>query len=126
MKVIIPDGVTSIGNSAFEYWSFLTSVAIPNSVTSIGNWAFYKCTSLENVTIGNSVTSIGDYAFCYCSSLENITIPDSVTSIGEGVFHVTPKVCITCNPFSVAEEYAFKNGIPCNFIEKDFRENMNR
>lgn len=47
--VIIEDGVTSIGNSAFQYCSSLTSVAIPNSVTSIGSNAFYYCESLADV-----------------------------------------------------------------------------
>ena len=51
--------VTSIGKSAFEYCSGLTSVTIPGSVTSIGVWAFSNCTGLTSVTIPGSVTSIG-------------------------------------------------------------------
>ena len=62
-KVVIEDGVTNIGNSAFDYCYKLTSVTIPNSVTSIGSAAFYGCHSLTSVTIPNSVTSIGSNAF---------------------------------------------------------------
>ena len=51
--------VTSIGESAFQYCSGLTSVTIPNSVTSIGDYAFLGCSGLTSVTIPNSVTSIG-------------------------------------------------------------------
>ena len=78
--------VTSIGKSAFEYCSGLTSVTIPNSVTSIGNYAFAGCSDLTSVTIPNSVTSIGDYAFYHCYGLTSVTIPNSVTSIGESAF----------------------------------------
>ena len=84
--IIIPNSVTSIGNSAFRACSSLTSITIPDSVTSIGWYAFYECSSLTSVSLGNSVMSIGLYAFQECSSLTSITIPDSVTSIGERVF----------------------------------------
>ena len=78
--------VTSIGSSAFEYCTSLTSITIPDSVTSIGDEAFDGCTSLTSLTIPDSVTSIGSYAFEYCTSLTNVTIPNSVTSIGSYAF----------------------------------------
>ena len=81
----LPNGLTSIGNSAF-FASSLTSVTIPNSVTSIGDYAFSDCSSLTTITIPNSVTSIGKYAFSYCTSLTSITIPNTMTSIGEDAF----------------------------------------
>ena len=85
-SVTIPDSVTSIGDSAFFDCSSLQSVTIPNSVTSIGDSAFFDCSSLQSVTIPDSVTSIGESAFESCSSLQSVTIPDSVTSIGNGAF----------------------------------------
>ena len=81
----LPNGLTSIGNSAF-FASSLTSVTIPNSVTSIGDYAFSDCSSLTTITIPNSVTSIGENAFSYCTSLTSITIPNTMTSIGEDAF----------------------------------------
>ena len=71
-SITIGNGVTSIGDSAFSGCTSLTSITIPDSVTSIGDDAFYKCTSLTSVTIGNGVTSIGDYAFSYCDSLQEV------------------------------------------------------
>ena len=84
---IIPDSVTSIGESAFENCDALTSITIPNSVTSIGGAAFYYCHALTSVTIPDSVTSIGGSAFESCYALTSITIPNSVTSIGDFAFH---------------------------------------
>ena len=85
-SVTIPNSVTSIGGFAFSGCSGLTSITIPNSVTSIGNWAFQYCSGLTSVTIPNSVTSIGNWAFQYCSGLTSVTIPNSVTSIGGWAF----------------------------------------
>ncbi len=75
--VVLPDGITSIGDWAFYYCTSLTSVTIPDSVTSIGNYAFYYCTSLTSITIPDSVTSIGSYAFCGCTSLTSITVDEN-------------------------------------------------
>ncbi len=89
-NTIIPNSVTSIGNSAFSGCSSLTSITIPNSVTSIGDDSFSECSSLTSVTIPNSITSIGKRAFQYCSSLTSISIPNSITSIGYNAFGGTP------------------------------------
>lgn len=77
--------VTSIGGSAFQNCTNLTSVAIPSSVTSIGDAAFWGCSNLTSVTIPSSVTTIGTTAFLL-SGLTSITIPSSVTSIGNAAF----------------------------------------
>ena len=78
-NTIIPNSVTSIGNSAFSGCSDLTSVTIPNSVTSIGDNAFENCSGLTSIIIPNSVTGIGEVAFFYCSSLTSITVADGNT-----------------------------------------------
>ena len=109
-KVVIEDGVTSIGSYAFQNCRSLTNITIPNSVTSIENSAFEWCSSLSSVTIPDSVTSIGEVAFYNCSDLTSITIPDSVTSIGKWAFFGCGLTSITI-PDSVTsiEESVFES-----------------
>jgi len=75
--IVIPEGVTSIGDSAFFDCSGLKSVTIPSGVTSIGDSAFAGCSGLKSVTIPSSVMSIGRKAFYDCSGLgDGVVIRD--------------------------------------------------
>ena len=102
-NTIIPNFVTSIGDSAFTGCSGLTSVTIPNSVTSIGDRAFASCSGLTSVTIPNSVTSIGDYAFRGCSGLTSVTVDknngtyDSRNNCNAIIETSTNKLIVGCN-----------------------------
>ena len=84
--IVIPDGVSSIGDGALSFCSSITSVVIPNSVTSIGGNAFCSCVALESLVIPNSVTTIGEAAFIGCKKIKEIEIPNSVTKIGVFAF----------------------------------------
>lgn len=85
--VIIEEGVTSIGNCAFEDCSSLASITIPKGVTGMGDYTFDGCNNLKCITIQEGVTEIGEGVFIGCSNLESITIPESVTSIGGSAFY---------------------------------------
>jgi hypothetical protein len=76
---------TLVGNGGVISNDYITSVIIPNGVTSIGDYAFTD-DGLTNVVIPNSVTSIGEKAFYKCTKVNNMTIPDSVMSIGHNAF----------------------------------------
>ncbi len=74
----------------YSYITQITSVIIEDGVTGIGDSAFFYCYELTNVEMPDSVTTIGDDAFCGCNHIE-ITIPASVTSIGTyaiGYFYI--------------------------------------
>ena len=122
-SVTIPNSVTSIGESAFAYCSGLTSVTIGNSVTTIGRGAFAGCSGLTSVTIGNSVTSIGEWAFAGCSGLTSVTIPNSVTSIGVVAFRGCSGLTSVTIPNSVTSigEIAFSrcSGLTSVVVDKN-------
>ena len=82
----IPEGVTKIGDRAFEGCSKLKSVTMPNTLVEIGIDAFKECNSLTEITIPSSVTMIDGGAFAYCSALASVTIHDTITMIGEAAF----------------------------------------
>lgn len=70
--VEFPDGITTIGNYAFQNCGSLLSVTIPEGVTVIGNNAFHNCSNLSSITIPESVTTLKQYAFGFCLKLSEI------------------------------------------------------
>ncbi|MCI8951240.1 MAG: leucine-rich repeat protein, partial [Lachnospiraceae bacterium] len=85
LSVYIPDSVTAIGENAFSQ-SGLVAVTIPGTVETIGNSAFSECENLTSATVSEGVESIGDEAFYGCTSLTYIDFPASITSVGSGAF----------------------------------------
>ena len=86
-SVEIPDSVTVIGDEAFSCCTGLTSVKIPSSVVLIGNRAFFICKNITTIEFASGVVIIGDFAFDNCTSLTSIKIPSSVKEIGDFAFN---------------------------------------
>ncbi|MDE6302657.1 MAG: leucine-rich repeat domain-containing protein, partial [Clostridia bacterium] len=85
-NLLIPDCITFIGQSAFEWCTNLRSIDIPDSVENIYESAFVRC-GLVNVKLSNQIRYIRAYTFQSCFALESITIPDSVFGIYEDAFN---------------------------------------
>ena len=85
-KTIIPDTVTSIGESAFSKCTALTNIIIPDSVTTISQKAFSDCTGASVLRLSDTVTTIDYSAFLNCSGITEIIIPKSVSNINNNAF----------------------------------------
>lgn len=75
--IVIPNGITSIGDYAFHNCKYLTSINIPDSVTKIGFGAFSGCGSLTSVTIPAKVSDIDSFTFGNCKSMEEIKVSEN-------------------------------------------------
>lgn len=107
-SVVIPHGVSRIGEYAFSECEF-TSIVIPNGVKTIGEGAFYYCTSLEKIEFPEGLESIEDGAFYGCESLKRIVLPQGITHIGRDAFRECSELKRAIIPNSVLsiEEYTF-------------------
>ena len=85
-KIVIENGIYSIGTSAFGGFTNLTTIQFPNSITDINSSAFVSCTSLERIVIPEGVNYLGQYVFDNCQKLRSIQISSTVNSISEQAF----------------------------------------
>ena len=83
-KVVIPDGVKEINESAF-YGCKITDIVIPDSVTEIGASAFVS-TDIKSFTFSKSMDTIPESMFSSCQNLTDIKIPEHIKKIGRYAF----------------------------------------
>lgn len=105
VKVVLPEGITSIESSLFEGCTFLSEFTIPASVTEIESSAFEGCSALSEIKIPANVKKIGESAFEGCSAISEIKIPAGVTEIESSAF----KDCTSLESFEydgTAKEWA--------------------
>jgi len=100
-KVVLNDGLQTIGKSAFAYCSSLISITIPSTVTEFEDRTFKECTQLREVVLNDGLKKIGELAFKGCESLERISIPSTVTNIDSWAFYAC----------SSLKEVVFNNGL---------------
>ena len=100
-EIVIPEGITEIGESAFADKNYITDVKLPQSLKIIGKEAFSGCSGLEKIEIPNSVTKIGSGAFKGCSNLEEVNIPNHIEAIEDHVFYACKKLSSISIPNSV-------------------------
>ena len=84
-SVVLREGVTAIGDNAFDNCTSLAEVTIPSTVTQIGDSAFVS-TNISTLDLPKGLLEIGTYAFANCKQLEEVVIPDTVKKIGYAAF----------------------------------------
>lgn len=85
-KVLVPDGVNTIGREAFCDCINLKEIYLPEGLEQIDDDAFSGCENLKRINIPKSVKSIGIHAFENCTNLISIVLPEMIDKINEGVF----------------------------------------
>ncbi len=85
-RLLMAEGITAIGERAFQDGNLLTEIILPSSVTAVGRYSFAGCKWLKTVRRAYNVKSIGDRAFSGCGALERIELSEELVYIGARAF----------------------------------------
>lgn len=85
-RIVLPEGLTNVGNLAFFGCKNLKTAVIPEYVKRIGEYAFANCEKLEMLYLGVRVADIAYAAFNGCASLSALRLPDGLERIGDQAF----------------------------------------
>ena len=113
-NAVIPEGVESIGESAFQDCTDLASLTLPDSLTTIYSWAFWNCDSLERVEIPANVDTIVKQVFTECDSLQEIVVDDDNSEYSSGadnVLYNKDGTILIQVPGGITGEYTVADGV---------------
>ena len=121
MEVKLPEGLTYLGDYAFDSAAKLKSITLPSTLTTIGGAAFYECTGLTDITIPSDVKTIDSMAFFGCTGLTSVTIPDKVETLRADAFKCCTQLTSINIPKSVksmgAEMFGYCTALTCITFE---------
>ena len=122
-RIVIPDGVETIGKAAFASSLALKEVKFNNEIKNIDNFEFFNCINLKMPDTRDAL--VAEDAFLNCSSLTSIAIPENVTNIGQKAFKgcssltnitikalIPPSLGTTAIPSTISTIY-----VPANSVE---------
>lgn len=84
-KIIISEGITSVGNYAFDHCD-AADIILPSTLKTIGERSFAQCSKVKGIDLPDNVSYIGNFAFTYTNMGEKITLPSSLTEFGDRPF----------------------------------------
>ena len=118
LSVVIDEGATTIGSTAFAYSSALREVVLPETLTMIGNGAFGHCDQLQAMILPDSVMVLGEGALSWCDSLAYVVLPENLTTLSAGVLQALPPIQLEI-PAGVTSVEAYALAW-CNDLEVTF------
>ena len=119
VKIVIEEGVTTIGREAFEWMQGVESVEIADTVTLIADHSFYECRGLTEIVIPESVQTIEDNAFLYCTNLETVIFKGDPASIGVYPFgDCSPELVLYSHTTGNVKENAVKYEVKFQLISE--------
>ena len=101
-KVILPSGITTLGEYCFSGCKRLTTLELPSTVRTVEHEAFAGCSTLKDLKLNEGLTEIGPSAFYGCAALKSLTLPSTVQKLGSALFSELPLVAMEI-PDSVTE-----------------------
>lgn len=112
-KIVIGEGITSIGNNAFAWTSNLESIEFRSTgaLKTIGTQSFYQCYKLTSLKLPYGLVTVGKNAFAYNTALQSVSIPNTVKTIAYGAFACCSNLAKVYIPKSVSSlgDFAFKS-----------------
>lgn len=102
-RLVLGDGITTIGDLAFYECQRIISVTVPDSVTRIGRSAFADCSGMEMLKLSRNLKTVGERAFSDCVALQALRLPDGLQSIGMKAFYRCESIPVVTVPASVTE-----------------------
>ncbi len=140
-EILFEEGseLQTIGNNAF-WQEKITEIQLPEGLQTLGDSAFGECQDLREITIPQSVRSVGERCFSMCDSLERVVVLNPDTTFGKDVFPLeilnpdlkeedidmenldsnfvhNDRLTIACHPGSNAEKYAMENGLQVEYLQ---------
>lgn len=129
-SIVLPYGLTHIGNYAFYQCRGITDIDLPAALLSIGDYAFAE-TGLQQVCIPEGVTTIGGSAFAaMCSTtagttpLKRVYLPNSLTSIGAYALYYNPLKFLTYPASANSFSTPYRGAYPANEIYASWKTDI--
>ncbi len=107
----IGEALEIVGARAFYGCTNVTKLTFPDAINKIGSEAFYDCTSVTEITVGSGLKAIGEKGFYNCGSFTALILPSGFTTMGDAAF-------MNCRKLTIAQLGESLTAIPDQAFEE--------